>query len=65
MKKFWRKSGDDDYICELREKKTTQNCLPRAMEDWESPVQHEEEQNRTEKGKKKECLQISNFDKRG
>lgn len=35
------------------------------MDDWESPVQHEEEQNRTEKGKKKKCLQISNFDKRG
>lgn len=32
MKKFWRKGGGDDYICELREKKK-QNCLPRAMED--------------------------------
>lgn len=65
MKKIWRKDGGDDYICELRgEKKPTQNCLPRAMEDWESPVQHKE-QNRTEKGKKKECLKISNFVKRG
>lgn len=61
--KIVEKDGDD-YICEW---KNTQNypCgpLPGAMEDWEGPVQHETEQNRTAKGKMKGYLQFSNLQK--
>lgn len=32
MKIFWRKSGDDDYICELREKKKQRRTA--YLEPW-------------------------------
>lgn len=63
MKKFWRKDGGDDYICELRGEKNHRTAY---LEPWKTEkALFNTKKNRTEKGKKKECLQISNFDKRG
>lgn len=48
MKKFWRKSGDNDYICELREKKNNAELPTQSHGRLRKPcsTQRRTEQNR-------------------